>query len=117
MVVVKRLQTLVWWVHDHQKWGLPINVADFDVLVMNQAAEMKSLKHDMAEKEPSVSDLGKFDPNDFDAFEDAFLNLLAQSYGVICEPLCYVVRCARSFCDNIGAMHVSIPTHEESIRA
>ena len=50
---------------------------------MNQAAEMKSLKHDMAEKEPSVSDLGKFDPDDFDAFEDAFLNLLAQSYGVL----------------------------------
>jgi hypothetical protein len=50
---------------------------------MNQAAEMKSLKHDMAEKELSVSDLGKFDPDDFDAYEDTFLNLLAQSYGVL----------------------------------
>ncbi len=91
-VVVKQLQTLVWWVHDHQKQGLPVNMADFDVPAMNQAAEMKSLKRDMAEKEPSVSDLGKFDPDDFDAFEDAFLNLLAQSYGVIREPLHYVVR-------------------------
>jgi len=61
-VVVKRLQMLVWWVRDHQKRGLPINAADFDVPAMNQAAEMKSLKRDMAEKEPSVSDLGKFDP-------------------------------------------------------
>jgi hypothetical protein len=45
----------------------------------------------MAEKEPSVSNLGKFDPDDLDAFEDAFLNLLAQSYGVLWEPLHYVV--------------------------
>jgi len=50
------------------------------------------LKRDMAEKEPSVSDLGKFDPDDFDAYEDAFMNLLAQSFGVIREPLRYVVR-------------------------
>ena len=91
-VIVKRLQMLVWWVRDHQKHGLPVNAADFNVQVMNQAAEMKSLKRDMAEKEPSVSDLGKFDPDDFDAYEDAFLNLLAQSYGVIREPLRYVIR-------------------------
>ena len=58
---------------------------------MNQAAEMKSLKREMADKEPSVSDLGKFDPDDFDAHEDAFLNLLAQSYGVIRELFRYVI--------------------------
>jgi hypothetical protein len=91
-VIVKRLQTLVWWVRDHQKRGLAINAADFTAQVMNQAAEMKSLKREMADKEPSVSDLGKFDPDDFDAYEDAFLNLLAQTYGVLHEPLRYVVR-------------------------
>ena len=46
----------------------------------------------MADKEPSVSDLGKFDLDDFDAFKDAFLNLLAQCYGMLHEPLQYVVR-------------------------
>jgi hypothetical protein len=66
-VIVKRLQTLVWWVRDHQKRGLAINAADFTAQVMNQAAEMKSLKREMVDKEPSVSDLGKFDPDDFDA--------------------------------------------------
>ena len=45
----------------------------------------------MADKEPLVSDLGKFDPDDFDAFEDAFLNLLVQCYSVLCEPLRYVI--------------------------
>jgi hypothetical protein len=91
-VMVKRIQTLVWWVRDHQKRGLPVSAADFTVQAMNEAAEMKGLKRDMAEKEPSVGDLGKFDPDDYDTFEDAFLNLLAQSYGVIREPLRYVVR-------------------------
>jgi hypothetical protein len=55
---------------------------------------MKTLQRDMSDKEPSVSDLGKFDPDDFDAHEDAFLNLLAQSYGVLKEPLRYIVRSA-----------------------
>ena len=91
-VVVKRLQTLVWWVRDHQKCGLDINAADFTTEVMNEAAQMKSLKCKVADKEPLVGDLGKFDPDDFDAFEDAFLNLLAQCYGVLHEPLRYVVH-------------------------
>jgi hypothetical protein len=37
---------------------------------------------------------GKFYPDDFDAHEDAFLNLLAQSFGVLKEPLCYIKRSA-----------------------
>jgi hypothetical protein len=60
---------------------------------MNQVAEMKSMNHKMADREPLVSaDLGKFDPDDFDAHEDAFLNhFLAQSYSMIHEPLHYVM--------------------------
>jgi hypothetical protein len=91
-IMVKRLQTLVWWVCDHQKRGLALDAGEFTVEAMQQASEMKSLKRKIADKEPSVSDLGKFDPDEFDSFEDAFLNLLAQSYGVLHEPLRYVVR-------------------------
>ena len=90
-VVVKHLQTLVWWVQDHQKRGLDVDVADWTADMMQEAAQMKSLKCELADKEPSVSDLGKFNPDDFNLFEDAFLNLLAQSYGVLCKPLHYVV--------------------------
>ena len=53
---------------------------------------MKNLRHELANKEPFVTNLGKFNPNDFDAQEDAFLNLLAQSFRVLCEPLCYVMH-------------------------
>jgi hypothetical protein len=90
-VIIKRLQTLVWWIRDQQKHGLALSAANFNVEMMNQAAEMKSLRNELADKEPSITDLGKFDPNDFDAHEDAFLNLLAQTFGVLHEPLRYVV--------------------------
>jgi hypothetical protein len=52
---------------------------------------MKSLRRELADKEPSITNLGKFDPSNFDAHKDAFLNLLAQSFGVLREPLRYVV--------------------------
>jgi hypothetical protein len=35
--------------------------------------------------------LGKFDPDNFDAHKDAFMNLLAQLLGVLKEPLHYNV--------------------------
>ena len=68
-----------------------MDAADWTTDVMQEAAQMKSLKCDLADKEPSVSDLGKFNPDNFNSFEDAFLNLLVQSYGVLHEPLHYVV--------------------------
>jgi hypothetical protein len=93
-VIIKRFQTLVWWICDHQKRGLPLIANDFTIETMADAAEMKTLRREVSDSEPSVKDLGKFDPDDFDAHEDAFLNLLAQSYGVLKEPLRYVVRSA-----------------------
>jgi hypothetical protein len=93
VVTIKWLQKLVsWWIRDHVKRGLVLVAADFDAEAMNQASEMKALRCGATDKEPSVSDLGKFNPEDFDAHEDAFMNLLAQTFGVLREPLRYVVR-------------------------
>jgi hypothetical protein len=70
---------------------------------MSETAEMKTLRHERAEKEQSVTTLGKFDPDDFDAHENVFLNdLLAQSFGVLKEPLCYVVRSATTPTDFVS---------------
>jgi hypothetical protein len=68
-----------------------LDAAYFDAAAMNQASEMKTLRRERAEKELSISDLGKFDPDEFDPHEDAFLNLLAQFFGVLKEPLRYIV--------------------------
>jgi hypothetical protein len=65
MVMIKGLQTLVWWVRDQQKQGLTLDAADFDAAAMNQASKMKTLQCEWAEKEPSILYLGKFDPNNF----------------------------------------------------
>jgi hypothetical protein len=71
---------------------LCLNANEFTVATMASVAEMKTLRHEMMDSKPSVKDLGKFNPDDFDAHQDAFLNLLAQSYGVLKEPLRYIVR-------------------------
>ena len=42
--------------------------------------------------ELTITDLEKFDPNDFDIYEDAFLNLLEQTYGGLKAPLHYIVH-------------------------
>ena len=45
-VVIKRLQTLVWWVRDRLKRGLPINANDFDADALTQASQMKTLRRE-----------------------------------------------------------------------
>jgi hypothetical protein len=93
-VIIKRLQTLFWWVRDHQKRGLLLSAADFTAETMIEAAEMKTLRCNLMDKEPLVKDLGNFNLDNFDAHEDLFLNLLAQSYGFFREPLRYMVHSA-----------------------
>jgi hypothetical protein len=54
-VIIKRLQTLVWWVRDHQKQGLALEAVNFDVAAMNEAAEMKNSRRELNDKEPFIS--------------------------------------------------------------
>ncbi len=91
-VTIQNLKTLVWWVDDHVKRGITPVADDFTVEAMRQAAIDKRLRKELAEHEPTFKDLGKFDPDDFDTYEDAFVNLLKQKYGVLKESLAYVVR-------------------------
>jgi hypothetical protein len=91
-VMIKQLQTLIWWVRDQQKRGLALDAADIDADTLDKAAMMKSLCKERADKEASVTVPGKIDPDDFDTHEDAFLNLLSQTFGILKEPLRYIVR-------------------------
>ena len=72
---------MIWWIRDCQKLNLPLNTAEFTPAVLADTVEWKTTR-----------DLAKFEPDDFDTHEDAFLNLLAQTYGVLNEPIWYVVR-------------------------
>ena len=61
------------------KMNLDLHVNDFDEPVMEVAMEHKWIQKEQADSEMTTKDLAKFDPNDFEQHEDAFLNLLAQT--------------------------------------
>ena len=60
--------------------------------VLTDAIERKIVQKKQAEAEITTKDLAKFEPDDFDTHEDAFLNLFAQTYGIQNEPIRYVIR-------------------------
>ena len=91
-VQIKRIQALVWWVHDRQKRGLDLDAALFDAAALEAARNQKRVEKEREDADTSVKDLDKFDPDDFDIHEDAFLNLLACTTGAQKEPIRYVVR-------------------------
>ena len=80
-VQIKHIQALAWWVHDHMKHGQPIVAADFNGAAMHTSMECKHIEKEHGMTDASVKDLNKFNLDDFDVHEDAFLNLLAQTYG------------------------------------
>ena len=67
--------------------------ADWTPEVMAKVMRTKEACKELANisTNPQVKDLGKFDLDQFELYEDLFCNLLAQSYGVIGEPLLYVI--------------------------
>jgi len=92
MVQIKRIQALAWWTHDQIKHGQALVAADFDVAALNSAMERKRVEKERESGDVAVEDLAKFDPDDFDVHEDAFPGLLAQTCGVMGEPIHCVVR-------------------------
>jgi hypothetical protein len=55
-VVLKRLQTLIWWIRDQKKRGLALSAAEFTAeTMMSEAAEMKTLFRERSDKEPSIT--------------------------------------------------------------
>jgi hypothetical protein len=59
-VIIKQLQTLIWLVRDQQKRQLALRADDFDADTLPEAAVTKNLRKERADKEPSVTVLGKF---------------------------------------------------------
>jgi hypothetical protein len=89
-VVIKQLRLLTggFVIIDRREDLPPMQPADFvDHTTLDEAAVMKGLRKERAGKEPSVTVLGKFDPDDFDMHDDAFLNLMSQTFGVLKDSL------------------------------
>lgn len=80
-IQIKRLQRLVWWLHDRLKHHQPLDVAAFTAQVMTDLMTKKQTEKQLGESTVTVKDLGKFDPDDFNTQEDALLNVLLQTLG------------------------------------
>ncbi len=59
---------------------------------VNMAMECKCIDKECELADVGVKDLVKFDPDDFDIHEDAFLDMLAQTHGIQGEPVHRVVH-------------------------
>jgi hypothetical protein len=68
-IVIKCLQGLVYWVNDHTLHQQPITEADFTVEQMNSMLSDKIYWSNL-----SMKDLSKFNPNEFEICQDAFVN-------------------------------------------
>jgi hypothetical protein len=93
-VQIKNLQALVFWVKDRQKRGLNLDVNDWtpaEITLTMATKEVRKEEKDNYSK-PSVTELGTFDPQDFEVFEEGFINYLARLRGAQGEDLRYVVR-------------------------
>jgi hypothetical protein len=91
-IQVKKLQALCYWVCDQQKHGQGVTQDDWDHDTVMVMIEKMHIKKGQDTGNVSVMDLGKFNPNDFKTHETAFINLLAQMYGVQGENLKYIVH-------------------------
>jgi hypothetical protein len=91
-IQVKKLQALCYCVHDQQKHGQGITQDDWDDDTVMVTIEKMRIEKGRDTGNVSVMDLGKFNPDDFETHETAFINLLAQTYGAQGENLKYIVH-------------------------
>jgi hypothetical protein len=55
--VIKRLQTLIWWIRDQKKRSLPLVAANFNADMIEEAAAMQLFRSEQAPREPAVTTL------------------------------------------------------------
>jgi hypothetical protein len=90
-IQVKKIQALCYWVRDQQKHGQGITQDDWDDDTVMATIEKMCIEKGRDTGNVLVMDLGKFNPDDFETHETAFINLLAQTYGAQGENLKYIV--------------------------
>ena len=119
-VQIKRIQALVWWIHDCQKHLIALDVNNFTPDTLERAIENKRIQKEQASAEVTTKDLSKFDPDNYEIHEDAFLNMLSQTYGSQGETLCYITRAVippTNFADEMERRMYQLPLNGASFEA
>ena len=91
-VQIKRLQALVWWIHDNQTHNQPLIAAKFGQVAKRVEMTGKQVEKKRAETDENVSGLGKSNEEEFKASNDGFYNLLSQKMGTTKADIRYVIR-------------------------
>ncbi len=91
-IQVKKLQALCYWVCDQQKHGQGITQDDWDDDMVMAIIKKMHIEKGRDTGNVLVMNLGKFNPDDFETHETAFINLLAKMYGAQGENLKYIMR-------------------------
>ena len=89
---IKMFQDLVWWIHDLQKHNQPLIAADFDQGAKRAVMTGKRIKKDRTETDATVSGIGKFKVEEFEANEYGFRKLLSRNNGTYKAELRYLIR-------------------------
>jgi hypothetical protein len=88
---VRKLQGLCYWVCDQQKHGQGITQDDEDNDMVMAMIEKMHINKGQDTGNVLVTDLGKFNPDDIETHETAFINLLAQTFGAQGQNLKYIM--------------------------
>ena len=92
-VHIKKIQALVWWINDRQKFGQDFDPAKFNQATMLASMQSKRIKKDQPSRDVATITLEKFNPYDFETHEDSFMNMLSQALRISKKfPLRYVVH-------------------------
>jgi hypothetical protein len=117
---VKKLQAHCYWVCDQQKHGQALDHEDWDNEMMASTIERMRIDKERDTGAVSVSILGKFDPEEFETGETAFVNLfLSQTRRTQGESLKYVACNAvvpAVFADDAKRCMYQLPLNRWSFR-
>ena len=92
-VHIKKMQALVWWINDSQRFGQDLYPAKFDQANMLVSMQSKRIEKDQPSSNVATATLEKFYPDTFEMHEDSFMNMLSQPLGISRNcPLRYVVH-------------------------
>ena len=82
MVHIKKIQALVWWTNDRQKFRQDLDPDKFDQATMLEAMQSKQIEIYIPSSNVATITLEKFGPDNFETHEDSFMNMLLQALGI-----------------------------------
>lgn len=79
--VIKNLQAVAWWVRDNTCHNQNVIANEFDAVQLARAKVAKCVENQRDDYAPAITELAKFNPDNFETHKEAFNNLLSLTFG------------------------------------